>query len=162
MRGNVEDVAEHYYSSDYSFPGHGTVVECCIYSEKLQKSDIGNLQRENCDTQFLAWLTQWRCIKTSGTDKQKNTFKEAAARVRIGINCRRGATEHQMAAFQHREDEDKAGQRLGHGTLMKAREMFSLQASARQLHCARSTGHAHIHTRRQHPKTLKTRSSCTA
>ena len=37
-----------------------------------------------------------------------------------------------MAAYQCKEDEEMVGERLGHSPLMRARELFAIQASALQ------------------------------
>lgn len=92
-----------------------------------QDDIVGKLERENRDDLLLAWLMRYQELKNAGTTEELKKFKKAAYNFHMHFNFRADQTERRLRAYQLREDEDKAGDRMGHSPMTKARELYSLQ-----------------------------------
>lgn len=134
LKGTVEDLKRHYYNEkanpNREFPGHGMVLEVTFYEYPIEEKYIGCFERENGDAIMLAWLMAYEEAKAQKDDAAIKAFQSASERFGARFNLRASRTEHLMKAYQLKEDEEKVGDRLGHSTLSKARELFAIQASA--------------------------------
>ena len=64
LLGTVKALQDHYYpcntNADFTFPGHGFILECACYSIPMEAQDVGKIERENCDSLLLAWLSTYK------------------------------------------------------------------------------------------------------
>lgn len=131
LQGTVLEIAEHFYKDtkgdEILFPGRGNIMEVAYFKHPLDKEEIGKFHRENGDTMLLAWLHAYGEAKSAGQKEVVKKFAAAAAHIACKFNLRESETERRLSAYQFKEDEDKAGDRLGHSPLCRARELFSLQ-----------------------------------
>lgn len=129
LKGTTKKAMLHYFGEGanptFQFPPSGIVLEVAYFSASLQDSDIGKMQRENCDTLLLAWLLKGYSVKD---DPEKlRAFKEAGANVAMRIKKRSSDSAKVGAAWQAKEDEEKNADVLGHSLLTRGRELVALQ-----------------------------------
>jgi hypothetical protein len=134
LRGTVVALKQHYYNLQnnpmFTFPGHSMVIEAAFYEMPMKAEHVGTFERENCDALFLAWLMRYAEAKAEQNEDEIKLFKIAAEKVGARFNLRSSRAEHLMRSYQLKEDEEKVGERLGHSTLSKSRELYAIQASA--------------------------------
>ena len=129
LRGTVTKAIQHYYKDkdEFRFPPAGFLLEVSYFT-KLASSQVGQWERDNHDTSYLAWLMQLDEIKE---DAEKfKIMKEMAQHIPMRFNRRDTPQSKLLASYQHKENEEKNIDILGHSLLARARELVGIQDCA--------------------------------
>jgi len=125
LLGTVERAFKHYYGADeVTFPPPGHMLEVSYYTEMKQEF-LGKCERENHDILYLAWLRELQAVQ--GDIAEVDKIKRAAQVIPCRFNCRASENDKLCHAYQHKEDEEKNAEILGHSFLSRGREIVGLQ-----------------------------------
>ena len=133
LLGAVQKAKEHWYGGNrfdqcYAFPPPGIPLNVACYKSPLDASQVGHVERENCDILFLSWLLRYKEVKELQMETAVAQFQKAATSVPMHFSLRVSEADKVAHAYQLKEDEEKAADIQGHSLLSRARELNSIQA----------------------------------
>ena len=130
LKGTVVKAKTHWYEdrlqSDYKFPPADKMMHLAFFGPGLLMTDVGKLQRENCDV-LLAWLLRYSEAVEAKDTATISAMQKAAERCACTLHSRGTDQDKLAAAYQLVEDEEKAASLMGHSVLTRARELNALQ-----------------------------------
>ena len=129
LKGTVVKAFKHYYKDkdEFRFPPAGFLLEVSYFT-KLEASQVGEWERDNHDTFYLAWLMLLDEIKEDA--EKLKIMKEMAQQIPMRFNRRDTPQSKLLASYQHKENEEKNIDILGHSLLARARELVGIQDCA--------------------------------
>ena len=130
LEGVARKAMEHFFAEEvnpsYTFPPPGQALELAFHRKPLEMSDVGTLQRENCDLLITAWLMKYSCLVSEGDENKLKCFRDSAMNVTARFNFRETDQQRLTTAWQRREDEEKSRDLVGHSLLQRAKQIISL------------------------------------
>lgn len=126
LEGTVLQAYKHYYenSDTMEYPPPGSIQEVSYYG-KLSMESVGHIERDNLDVFFLAFLCKLKAVE--GDENGLRQIKAMAAIVPTRFHHRLTIDQKLVAVYQHKENEEKNAEVLGHSLLSRARELVGLQ-----------------------------------
>ncbi|CAJ1436313.1 unnamed protein product [Effrenium voratum] len=87
--------------------GAGVPLNVAYYKSPLDASQVGHVERENCDILFLSWLLRYKEVKELQMETAVAQFQKAATSVSMHFSLRVSEADKVAHAYQLKEDEEK-------------------------------------------------------
>lgn len=131
LKGCVERVKAHWFSPGVNpkmeFPPPGMLLELGFFKHPIEPQHAGTFVRTNLDLHFLAYLMMAKDVVDGGDAAAIAAMREASGNITCGFTFYDTCQAKLVAAYQMREDEEKASDVLGHSVLTRARTLCQLQ-----------------------------------